>query len=161
MILLSEAYAIHEKWFQERPEDYGELARQRIVGGAFIRAADYVNGTRVKAQLVEAYNEAMTDFDVAITASSMDPACEIEDAEATERTYGRQARAPAAEADARAPTLLPRTCTPWVEGATRGTNHATRTATQGAHGQRSQHTTRRAWLPAQASPRAGVEPFHA
>jgi aspartyl-tRNA(Asn)/glutamyl-tRNA(Gln) amidotransferase subunit A len=94
VILLSEAYAIHEKWFQERPEDYGELARQRIMGGAFIRAADYVNGTRVKAQLVEAYNEAMTDFDVAITASSMDPACEIEDAEATERTYGRQARAP-------------------------------------------------------------------
>jgi aspartyl-tRNA(Asn)/glutamyl-tRNA(Gln) amidotransferase subunit A len=36
----------------------------------------------------------MEDFDVAITASSMDPACEIEDAEATERTYGRQARAP-------------------------------------------------------------------
>ena len=51
VILLSEAYAIHEKWFQERPEDYGELARQRIMGGAFIRAADYVNGTRVKAQL--------------------------------------------------------------------------------------------------------------
>ena len=94
VILLSEAYAIHVKWFQERPEDYGELARQRIMGGAFIRAADYVNGTRVKAQLVEAYNEAMTDFDVAITASSMDPACEIEDAEATERPYGRQARAP-------------------------------------------------------------------
>ena len=64
------------------------------MGGAFIRAADYVNGTRVKAQLVQAYKEAMEDFDVAITASSMDPACEIEDAEATERTYGRQARAP-------------------------------------------------------------------
>lgn len=94
VILLSEAYAIHEKWFQDRPEDYGELARQRIMGGAFIRAADYVNGTRVKAQLVQAYNEAMEDFDVAITASSMDPACLIEDKEATEATYGRQARAP-------------------------------------------------------------------
>ena len=94
VILLPEAYAIHEKWFQERPEDYGELARQRIMGGAFIRAADYVNATRVKGQLVRAYNEAMRDFDVAITVSSMDPACEIEDAEATERTYGRQARAP-------------------------------------------------------------------
>jgi aspartyl-tRNA(Asn)/glutamyl-tRNA(Gln) amidotransferase subunit A len=94
VILLSEAYAIHEKWFQDRPEDYGELARQRIMGGAFIRAADYVNGTRVKAQLVQAYNEEMADFDVAVTASSMDPACLIEDKEATEATYGRQARAP-------------------------------------------------------------------
>ena len=94
VILLSEAFAIHEKWFQERPDDYGELARQRIMGGAFIRAADYVNGTRVKAQLVRAYDEAMADFDIAITASSMDPACLIEDREATEATYGRQARAP-------------------------------------------------------------------
>ena len=94
VIPLSEAFAIHEKWFQERPEDYGELARQRIMGGAFIRAADYVNGTRVKAQLVRAYDEAMADFDIAITASSMDPACPIEDEEATEATYGRQARAP-------------------------------------------------------------------
>lgn len=94
VILLSEAFAIHEKWFQDRPEDYGELTRQRVMGGAFIRAADYVNATRVKAQLVRAYEEAMVDFDVAITASSMDPACEIEDKEATEATYGRQARAP-------------------------------------------------------------------
>ena len=94
VILLSEAFAIHEKWFQDRPEDYGALARRRIMGGAFIRAADYVNATRVKARLVHDFNEAMRDFDVAITASSMDPACLIEDEEANERTYGRQARAP-------------------------------------------------------------------
>ncbi|NKB55199.1 MAG: amidase [Alphaproteobacteria bacterium] len=94
VILLSEAFAIHEKWFQERPEDYGELSRRRIMGGAFIRAADYVNATRVKARLVHEFDEAMRGFDVAITASSMDPACEIEDEEASERTYGRQARAP-------------------------------------------------------------------
>lgn len=94
VILLSEAFAIHEKWFRERPEDYGALSRRRIMGGAFIRAADYVNATRLKAKLVAAYSEAMADLDVAITASSMDPACEIEDEEATERTYGRQARAP-------------------------------------------------------------------
>ncbi len=94
VILLPEAYAIHEKWFQERPEDYGELARRRIMGGAFIRAADYVNATRVKARLVQEYEEAMRGFDVAITASSMDPACEIENEEEAERTYGRQARTP-------------------------------------------------------------------
>jgi aspartyl-tRNA(Asn)/glutamyl-tRNA(Gln) amidotransferase subunit A len=94
VILLPEAFAIHEKWFQERPEDYGELTRRRVMGGAFIRAADYVNATRVKARLVQEYNDAMRDFDVAITASSMDPACLIEDEEANERTYTRQARTP-------------------------------------------------------------------
>jgi aspartyl-tRNA(Asn)/glutamyl-tRNA(Gln) amidotransferase subunit A len=94
VILLSEAFAIHEKWFRERPDDYGALARQRIMGGAFIRAADYVNATRVKARLVRDFAETMRDYDVAITASSMDPACEIEDPAANEATYSRQARAP-------------------------------------------------------------------
>jgi aspartyl-tRNA(Asn)/glutamyl-tRNA(Gln) amidotransferase subunit A len=36
----------------------------------------------------------MDTVDVAITASSMDPACPVEDAERLEYTYNRQARAP-------------------------------------------------------------------
>ncbi len=36
----------------------------------------------------------MAPVDVAITASSMDPACPIEDEERCEFTYGHQARAP-------------------------------------------------------------------
>ena len=36
----------------------------------------------------------MESVDVAVTASSMEPACPIEDAELCERLYGRQARAP-------------------------------------------------------------------
>jgi aspartyl-tRNA(Asn)/glutamyl-tRNA(Gln) amidotransferase subunit A len=36
----------------------------------------------------------MDTVDVAITASSMDPACPVEDAERCEYTYHRQARAP-------------------------------------------------------------------
>ena len=94
VILLPEAYAIHEKWFQERPDDYGELARSRILGGAFVRAADYVNAIRMRAKLTREFYEAIRDCDVVITASSMEPACEIEDREANDQTYGRQARAP-------------------------------------------------------------------
>ena len=29
-ILTSEAFAIHEQWMRERPEDYGALARERL-----------------------------------------------------------------------------------------------------------------------------------
>lgn len=94
VILLSEAYAIHEKWLQERPGDYGDLARERILPGAFLRAADYVHALRQRAILTQKFNACLAPFDIAITASSMDPACRIEDAEACERTYGRQARAP-------------------------------------------------------------------
>ena len=46
VILLSEAYAIHEKWLQERPADYGSLTRERLLPGAFFRAVDYVQALR-------------------------------------------------------------------------------------------------------------------
>ena len=50
VILLSEAYAIHERWLQERPHDYGALMRERVLVGAFFRAVDYVQATRQRAQ---------------------------------------------------------------------------------------------------------------
>jgi len=91
-ILLSEAYAVHERWLQERPGDYGALTRQRLISGAFIRAVDYVNATRVRRQLIHDFEETMSDLDVVITVSGMDPPPPIEDAEETERAYSRQAR---------------------------------------------------------------------
>ncbi|MGH8621972.1 MAG: amidase, partial [Burkholderiales bacterium] len=93
-ILSSEAYAIHENWLRERPQDYGRLARERILSGAFVRAADYINATRVRSKLAKAFHGLLAGIDVAVTASSMDPACRIDDPAAIERTYGRQARAP-------------------------------------------------------------------
>ena len=94
VILLSEAYAIHEKWLQERPADYGDLTRERLLPGAFFRAVDYVHALRQREVLRHRFNACMAAIDVAITASSMDPACPIEDAELCEKHYGRQARAP-------------------------------------------------------------------
>lgn len=94
VILLSEAYSIHEKWLQERPGDYGALARERILPGAFLRAVDYVHALRQRTVLTQKFRDCMAQVDVAITASSMDPSCPIEDAELCEKVYGRQARAP-------------------------------------------------------------------
>lgn len=93
-ILTSEAFAIHEKWLRERPQDYGALARERLMAGAFVRAADYVNATRLRRKMADAFHALFSDIDVAVTASSMDPACRIDDPQAVEYTYGRQARAP-------------------------------------------------------------------
>ena len=94
MILLSEAYAIHEKWLQERPADYAGLTRERLLPGAFFRAVDYVHALRQREVLRHKFNACMESVDVAVTASSMEPACPIEDAELCEKMYGRQARAP-------------------------------------------------------------------
>jgi len=93
-IMMSEAFAVHEKWMRECPQDYGTLARERLMGGAFIRAADYVNATRVRRKMAADFHAHFRDVDVVVTASSMDPACRIDDAKAVESTYPRQARAP-------------------------------------------------------------------
>ena len=93
-ILSSEAYAIHEKWLRERPQDYGSLTREKLLSGAFVRAADYINATRVRLKMTNAFHALLSDIDVVVTASAMDPACRIDDAKEVDRTYARQARAP-------------------------------------------------------------------
>ena len=93
-ILTGEAFAIHETWMRERPQDYGALARERLMAGAFVRAADYVNATRLRRKLADAFHALFADIDIALTASSMEPACRIDDQQAIDHTYSRQARAP-------------------------------------------------------------------
>jgi aspartyl-tRNA(Asn)/glutamyl-tRNA(Gln) amidotransferase subunit A len=92
-IMTSEAFAIHEQWLRERPQDYGALARERLMAGAFVRAADYVNATRLRRKMADAFHALFSGIDVAVTASSMDPPCRIDDPKAVEYTYLRQARA--------------------------------------------------------------------
>ena len=93
-ILTSEAFAIHEQWMRERAQDYGALARERLMAGAFVRAADYVNATRLRRKMTDAFHALFADLDVVITSSSMDPACRTDDPAACEYTYQRQSRAP-------------------------------------------------------------------
>ena len=44
--------------------------------------------------MTDAFHALLSEMDVVVTASSMDPACRIDDPQAVEYTYGRQARAP-------------------------------------------------------------------
>lgn len=94
IILGSEAYAIHRRWLQERPGDYGELTRQRILNGAGISAADYIDALRWRTRLIAATEAAMAGLDCVITASSLDPAARLDDPETLERSYPRQCRQP-------------------------------------------------------------------
>jgi aspartyl-tRNA(Asn)/glutamyl-tRNA(Gln) amidotransferase subunit A len=93
-ILMSEAAAIHGTWLREAPEKYADLTRKRLAPGLFVRAEDYVNAQRRRRELVAAVEAALTGCDLLLTASSMDPACRIDDPEAVEITYPRQARTP-------------------------------------------------------------------
>ncbi|MGE0418359.1 MAG: amidase [Acetobacteraceae bacterium] len=69
IILTSEAYAVHEPWLKERFNDYGELFRDRIALGGFIRAADYVQAIRRRRMLCEEVRDAMADLDILVSAS--------------------------------------------------------------------------------------------
>jgi aspartyl-tRNA(Asn)/glutamyl-tRNA(Gln) amidotransferase subunit A len=94
VILCSEAWSIHAPWLRSRPGDYGQLARRRLLPGAFMNAGDYVGAQRRRPQLIAAVEDALRDYDVLMCASSMDPASNIHDEVETSRTYPRQARTP-------------------------------------------------------------------
>ena len=94
VILNAEAWGIHGKWLRERPGDYGQLARRRLMAGAFLTAGDLLLAQRRRLEMIAAVEAALRDVDILLCASSMDPACRIDDTATVERTYPRQARVP-------------------------------------------------------------------
>jgi aspartyl-tRNA(Asn)/glutamyl-tRNA(Gln) amidotransferase subunit A len=94
VILQSEAWAIHGRWLRERPGDYGQLARRRLMAGAFMGAGDYVHANRRRLEMIASVEEVLREVDVLLCASAMDTPCRIDDPAEVERTYPRQARTP-------------------------------------------------------------------
>ena len=70
LILVAEAYALHEPWLKSRFNDYGESFRDRIALGGFIRAADYVAAIRKRRLLCLELKAAMADLDILVSASA-------------------------------------------------------------------------------------------
>lgn len=94
IILLSEAYAVHQYWLQSRPQDYAAMTREKLLPGAFIRAVDYVQALRNRPLFTAEIDTLLDNADVLVTASSMDPPFPIDDPEAVARCYPRSARPP-------------------------------------------------------------------
>jgi aspartyl-tRNA(Asn)/glutamyl-tRNA(Gln) amidotransferase subunit A len=78
IILITEAYALHEPWLQSRLKGYGELFRDRIAMGAFVRGPDYVQAIRRRRELCLEMKAAMQDLDVIVTAAQPAEAPPIE-----------------------------------------------------------------------------------
>jgi aspartyl-tRNA(Asn)/glutamyl-tRNA(Gln) amidotransferase subunit A len=94
VIFLSEAWAVHGKWLRERPGDYAEVSRRKLMPGAFLTAGDYVQAQQRRTQLIDAVDDAFRDVDILMTVNSLDPSCRIDDEAESVRTYPRQARVP-------------------------------------------------------------------
>jgi aspartyl-tRNA(Asn)/glutamyl-tRNA(Gln) amidotransferase subunit A len=89
-----EAYAVHERDLQQRPEDYAEVTRRRVLPGAFVAAGDYVRAQQLRTVLCREFADVMKGFDALITLSSLDLPCRIDDPEMIIKTYERQCRMP-------------------------------------------------------------------
>ena len=74
LISRSEAYAIHQHWLRTSPEQYGAFGRHRLMAGAFILAADYINAQRERTRLVAELAETMKTVDVVIFPTARCPA---------------------------------------------------------------------------------------
>jgi aspartyl-tRNA(Asn)/glutamyl-tRNA(Gln) amidotransferase subunit A len=71
VIMMAEAFAIHEADMQTRLLDYAESTSGRFVLGAAITAADYINALRARRELTDAVNAALGRYDVLLTATTL------------------------------------------------------------------------------------------
>jgi aspartyl-tRNA(Asn)/glutamyl-tRNA(Gln) amidotransferase subunit A len=78
LIMLAEAYALHETDFRERPHLFGHHMFARIGLGAFLSAADYVEAVRQRRELALEFARALASVDVAVSANSTAPAPPID-----------------------------------------------------------------------------------
>src|SRR5262245_8841954 len=88
----AEAYSIHQRDLQERPEDFALLTRNRMLPGAFVSAAKYIKAQQLRAALCREFADATRGLDAVITLSSLLLPCKIDDLGAVLKTYDQQAR---------------------------------------------------------------------
>lgn len=70
VILVAEAFSLHESWMQERFGDYGELLRDRMAFGGLLAATDYVQAQRMRRELCATMAAAAQDLDLIVTAGA-------------------------------------------------------------------------------------------
>jgi aspartyl-tRNA(Asn)/glutamyl-tRNA(Gln) amidotransferase subunit A len=84
-ILIAEAYAYHEKTFQQTPMKFGTSVRRRILEGAFLSAADYIAAQRVRAALTERICANFANVDVFAVPSAPRPPDAFENMDPSEQ----------------------------------------------------------------------------
>ncbi len=80
MIMLTEAYSVHEPWLKTSYDQYGALLREKLTLGALLTGADYVQAMRRRRILCAEMAAAMADVDMLVTAVQADEAPPIHEA---------------------------------------------------------------------------------
>ena len=70
VIMVCEAYAVHEPWLRTRRGEYGELFRDRVSMAAVISGADYLQAQRKRRELCAAVAGVMRGYDLVLTGAA-------------------------------------------------------------------------------------------
>ncbi|MDQ8726636.1 amidase [Bradyrhizobium sp. LHD-71] len=73
-ISIAELFSVHEKDLRTRPQDFGKLLRSRVMVGGLVRAEDYVQAMRWRAELSTRMMAQFSRFDLLATAGWLAPA---------------------------------------------------------------------------------------
>jgi aspartyl-tRNA(Asn)/glutamyl-tRNA(Gln) amidotransferase subunit A len=87
-IRLGEAAAFHDKWFRERPMDYGADVREMIERGRAFSAIDYVKAQRLRHEITRTLLKTLDRYHAIISPTTPTAAVKIAEAQNPE-TYQR------------------------------------------------------------------------
>jgi aspartyl-tRNA(Asn)/glutamyl-tRNA(Gln) amidotransferase subunit A len=73
-VLVAEAYTYHEADLQTKRELFGSSVRNRVLEGAFLSAADYINAMRARATLNAQIRAHFQDVDLFVMPANRGPA---------------------------------------------------------------------------------------
>lgn len=79
LIMMCEAYAIHETNLKSRFTDFGEIFRDRMALAGLWSAADYIQAVRRRRELVDELDRAMAKLDLVMTAAAPSEAPKIDE----------------------------------------------------------------------------------
>ena len=79
LIMMSEAYAIHEANLRTRFTDFGEAFRDRMALAGLWTASDYVQATRRRREMIDELDRAMANLDLVMTAAAPTEAPKIDE----------------------------------------------------------------------------------
>lgn len=92
LLIQAESHAVHRRALAGRADDYGWRARTKLLCGAFVDAATYIEAQKERRRLSAGLHAALSGYSAALCASSFHLPSKIDDDDAVDRTYDRQAR---------------------------------------------------------------------
>ena len=94
VIMLSEAFAFHEKNLKTRPMEFGEMVRARFRIGGLFSSSDYIQAQRVRKMIKRDFANVLKKVDLLVTPTMTQPAPAFEGYDSTSTVRGPSFTAP-------------------------------------------------------------------